>query len=201
MPIDQNDAEQLKAARDIAEEALAESKAAADVLRVAYSMAVLSDAFPQHSLVVFARSWDQDEPRIIQILSATEGVEDIDVQEPEAVSLSDEQWRAINEADNSIVAIGSDEEIWQHLDAGEEEHEDWYEFDLAINIHADESMRCPTDPPGLVDGDGFCTKHGNDCTDFAMSLRDEVKQEATAAQAHGDRRRADPHPVSSSHAE
>lgn len=133
MPIDQNDAEQLKAARDIAEEALAEAKRAADVLRTAYARALLTQAFPSHSLAVFARSRDEDEAKLIQLVSSTEGVDDLELTE-EAVydALSPEQKHAFNEADSAIALIGDDDDLWGHLEAPDEEHDDWYEFDLYL---------------------------------------------------------------------
>lgn len=43
---------------------------------------------------------------------------------------------------------------------------------------------CPTDPRGLVDDDGFCTVHGNDCDDFALHMA-EARQELDGAEDAG----------------
>lgn len=35
-------------------------------------------------------------------------------------------------------------------------------------------ITCPTEPSAARDQDGFCTVHGNDCADYAMSRRAEA---------------------------
>jgi hypothetical protein len=141
MPVtEKNSIEEIEAARDIAETVLDSAKRPADLLRVMHAKAVLRQAFPQHAVAVFARYWDQDEPRLIQLISAEDDVEDVAVQDDDvAAALTDVQKRAASVADRAIRLLGSDDEVWNYLDEPDEEHEDWYEFDLTLAALPDET--------------------------------------------------------------
>lgn len=134
MPVtEKNSIEEIEAARDIAEEILDSAKRPADLLRVMHAKAVLRRAFPQHAVAVFAREWDQDEPLLIQLISTEDDVDDVDLEDDAvADALTDVQRRATLVADRAIRLIGNDDEVWRYLDAPDEEHEDWYEFDLSL---------------------------------------------------------------------
>ncbi|MCI4659694.1 hypothetical protein [Cryobacterium zhongshanensis] len=141
MPVtEKNSIEEIEAARDIAETILDSAKRPADLLRVMHAKAVLRQAFPQHAVAVFARYWDQDEPRLIQLISAEDDVEDVELQDDDvATALTGDQKRAASVADRAIRLLGSDDEVWNYLDAPDEEHEDWYEFDLTLAELPDET--------------------------------------------------------------
>lgn len=125
--------EQILAERQVAEVALSEAKNKADAARAEYAAALLGETFPQHTLAVFTRNWDQDEPHLLQLISGAEGVEDLEVWE-ERDQLSPEQLHAVNQAEIAIVLIGSDDDILEHLDPSDEYHNDWVEFDLPLNV-------------------------------------------------------------------
>lgn len=119
--------------REAAENQLAEAKSAADGLRATHAQMVLQEQFPGHSLAVFARAWDEDSPRLIQLLSSFNDVPDVEVGSPgERTDLSADQARAVSVAESAICAIGADDDILQFLDYGSEEHDDWYEFNLPL---------------------------------------------------------------------
>lgn len=132
MTIDKSrDIAQIDAEREDAEKVLAEAKTAADALRAEHAAAALRQAFPQHTLAVFTRAWDEDGPKLYQLLSSQEGVDDIDLEE-DGEKLTREQLVACSVADRAIRLIGSDDEIYEHLDLPDEEHQDWTEFDLSL---------------------------------------------------------------------
>lgn len=131
--------DQLASDRALTETHLATALSLANKMRTRHARAVLVEAFPQHSLAVFTRNWDQDEPRLIQLLApadADTSVLDLDLTDDEVVhALTSGQQSAINTADMAIRLIGdraNDEELWNHLEAPDEEREDWYEFQLDI---------------------------------------------------------------------
>lgn len=147
MPITEKDVDSLAEARIVAEQVLADAKAQADTLRAAHARAVLMHAFPHYSLAVYQRIWDQDRPRLLRLLAdadAPSGVEDLDVPALFAAELgpnraeqglpvlSTEELQALDRAESAIAAIGSDDDVLEVLDAGEQEHEDWFEFTLAL---------------------------------------------------------------------
>lgn len=144
MPSETLTIDSIAADRALAETHLATAQSLTNKLRARHAHAVLVKAFPHHSLAVFTRNWDQDEPRLIQLLApadADAAIQDIDVTDDELVqSLPIEQQRAINIADMAIRLIGdrsNDEELWNHLDAPDEEREDWYEFQLDLTHQVD----------------------------------------------------------------
>jgi len=134
MPITENtSSEEIAAARAIAENVLAQATDSANIIRVMHAAAVLTEHFPSHTLAVFFRNWDENEATLVQLLSASDDVDDLDLRdESVAGALSAEQLRAVGTADFAIRLIGSDNELGRHLTEGEEEHEGWYEFTLDL---------------------------------------------------------------------
>jgi hypothetical protein len=126
--------DELAEKRREAETRLAAAEQEADALRVAHAGALLAEAFPQHTLAVFARNWDEDEPHLLQLLTSVDGVEAIEVAD-ERESMTTAQKRALKDAEWAIVLIGSDDHIVRHLEVSEEDHVDWVEFDLALPRH------------------------------------------------------------------
>lgn len=125
--------QQIAADREQAETALAQAEGVADVLRVEHAVAVLHEAFPGHTLAVFGRAWDEDAPHLMQLLAADADVEPIDLGDSDSSNnLSREQSVACSIAERAIRLIGDDNEVWRYLEPGEEEHEDWYEFNLPL---------------------------------------------------------------------
>lgn len=131
--------ELITADRSLAEAHLATAQSLVNKLRTRHAHTVLAEVFPHHSLAVFTRNWDQDEPHLIQLLApadAHESILDLDLTDDEVVqTLTIEQQRAINTADMAIRLIGdraNDEELWNYLDAPDEVREDWYEFQLDL---------------------------------------------------------------------
>ena len=130
MPVtNQTPIEELAEARRIAEYVLASAKDSADALRAHHARAVLADAFPGQSLAIFARYPDESEARLIQLLSESTV---IDLQGDDAY-LTREQHQAIELANIAIWDIGDDDELLKHLEASDEEHDDWYEFQLTLH--------------------------------------------------------------------
>lgn len=122
----------LAAMRDRAEDVATRAKTMADTLRVAYARELLREAFPGYTLAVFARDWNEDQPLLLQILSDQPDQVDIDLSLSSPAFLPDDQRLAAYEAQLQIAKIGSDEEILEHLDPGEIEHEGWEEFMLSL---------------------------------------------------------------------
>ena len=132
MPItDASALNDIAAAREIAESALADAKVAADQLRVHHARVALRDAFPEYPLAVFVRYANEDDGvRLAQLLS-NDGV--LEVNEPDQTrDLTKTQKCALNIADRAINLIGDDHSVYAHLEASDEEHDDWYEFQLAL---------------------------------------------------------------------
>jgi hypothetical protein len=129
--IEAKNIDEIARRRTATEALLHAAKTTADAARAEHAKALLSDAFPQHTLAVFTRNWDQDEPHLLQLISGAEGVDDLQVWE-ERDRLSPEQLHAVNQAEIAIVLIGADDDILEHLDRSDEFHEDWVEFDLPL---------------------------------------------------------------------
>lgn len=138
MPLDTQNApaEEVGAALQIAEIALDEAERAADVLRVAHARRLLSDAFPHHSVAVFVRNWDEDRPRLVQLLSSEEGVEDVDLTDNPSAPLPKGTSEAFGEAERAIRRIADDERLLAQVSLYgadfEHEHDGWVEFDLPL---------------------------------------------------------------------
>lgn len=113
----------------------AEAKHLADSLRAEYARQLLHEHFPGHTLAVFARNWDEDNPALIQLLSANDAYPDLDLMKPapDFDDLPQDKRAAVIEAEAKIVAIGADDDILEHLDPGAEEHQDWTEFVLYLD--------------------------------------------------------------------
>lgn len=129
-------AEEVGAALQIAEIALEEAQRAADALRVAHARRLLSDAFPRHAVAVFVRNWDEDRPRLVQLLSAEEGVADIDLTEDPSAPLPRGTSEAFGEAERAVRRIGDDDRLLAQVGLYgadfEHEHDGWVEFDLPL---------------------------------------------------------------------
>lgn len=124
---------ELAAQRAIAEKALERAKHRADTLRTKHAAALLRETFPRHEVAIFARNWDEDEPSLMQLLTTAESVGDIDRSKGDGrLDLTREQWSAINQAENAIILIGPDDDILDHLDPSNEEHDGWVEFRLPL---------------------------------------------------------------------
>ncbi len=129
----------LQLMKDMAEDVAARAKRSADTLRTEYARQLLRGAFPGHSLAVFARQWDQHEPTLVQLLSSRVDSADLDLagDAGDFSALTPTAKRAITQAERQIVRIGSDEDILEHLLAGDAEHDGWYEFNLPLHTQND----------------------------------------------------------------
>lgn len=136
MPTTENEnTERIAERRRAAEAALCDAQQAADAVRVEHAVAVLHDAFPQHTLAIYLRNWDQDEPHLAQLLTPVDGVKDVEVED-DFSELPTKQQRAIATADEAIRLIGSDEDIADYLNLADERHPDWVEFQLPLTTDA-----------------------------------------------------------------
>lgn len=93
----------------------------------------LTEAFPDHDMVVFARSWDEDAPHLLQVLSGDPRAIEYDAssQEGRPDWMTASQWNCLIEAERLVCHIGTDEEIQEHFNS-ETEHEDWVEFQVPL---------------------------------------------------------------------
>lgn len=146
----------------------------------AAAVAELRDAFPGSSVAIFARNWDEDRPRLIQVLGET----DYDLDE-DGEKLSREQMKACATADMAIQAMGDDDNVLNYLDGSEEEHDDWFEFQLPLN--AEPELLRPVDnflertnlaDRSALDG-GLSQRDGRlysvvDTHEIALRLEDDV---------------------------
>lgn len=123
---------EIKLARNLVETHLAETKRVADHIRVQQARAELNAVFLQRSTAVFIRNWETDEYYLGQLTAAQPGVQDLDIAEDGTHDLSDDQVRAIVNAQEAIQAIGVDNDIWAFLDAPEVQSDGWYEFILPL---------------------------------------------------------------------
>lgn len=136
MPTTENEnTERIAERRRAAEAALCDAQQAADAVRVEHAVAVLHDAFPQHTLAIYLRNWDQDQPHLAQLLTPVDGVKDVEVED-DFSELPTKQQRAITTADEAIRLIGSDEDIADYLNLADERHPDWVEFQLPLTTDA-----------------------------------------------------------------
>ena len=151
MPLDTQNApvEEVGAALQIAEIALEEAERAADVLRVAHAHRLLSDAFPRHAVAVFVRNWDEDRPRLVQLLSAEEGVADVDLTEDPSAPLPKGTSEAFGEAERVIQRIGDDDRLLAQVSLYgadfEHEHDGWIEFDIPLGDESHEEAEDGTE--------------------------------------------------------
>ncbi|ROR76049.1 hypothetical protein SAMN06295974_3804 [Plantibacter flavus] len=119
--------------RHAAEEAFRTAKAHADELRIEHTRLVLGAAFPRHTVAIFARQWDEDQACLVQLLTDQPGVTDIDLMnDPTDGILLSEQRRAIALADQAVILVGSDEDLWRLIGTPEVDHSDWSEFPLEL---------------------------------------------------------------------
>lgn len=119
--------------KESAERVAGEAKHLADSLRAEYARLLIAEAFPGHTLAIFARNWDEEKPVLIQLLTNQPQSTDLDLQEdPELESIAPEKRKLLIEAERAIQIIGSDDDILQHLSQGETEHADWTEFQLVL---------------------------------------------------------------------
>ena len=123
----------LKLLTDHAVNVAADAKHLADQLRTHYAKALLKESFPDHTLAIFIRNWDEDRPSLLQLLSHGAGVDDIDLTDDEDAHLSSEQDKALAAAEHQIRLIGSDDDLLNHLDPSDEDHGDWFEFQLPLD--------------------------------------------------------------------
>lgn len=117
----------IRAERAVAQEALEAAKRQVNKLHAEFARTVLHEAFPEHSIAIFARNLEDPEPHLLHILSGTDAVEDVE-EWPHASPAR----TAIYEAENAIVVMGHDDDILEYLDAGDE-HEGWIEFQLRLS--------------------------------------------------------------------
>lgn len=127
----------LKRMKDQAEDVEARAKTLADALRADYAANLLHDAFPDYALAIFARRWDEDEPALLQLLSAEADKPDLELGNDERsfIDLPEDKKSIVIEAERSVIRIGSDQDILDHLDPGDTEHDDWYEFVMHLDPH------------------------------------------------------------------
>lgn len=126
--------EMLKSrADDVAERA----KQMADSLRAEFARTLLAEVFPDHSVAIFSRHWEENEPQLLQVLSASDVVDDFEMSEdPGLKTLPAEHRDYVSWAQAEIQAIGSDDDILRHLSFGETDHEGWTEFQLVLHPDA-----------------------------------------------------------------
>lgn len=127
----------LELMKSRAENVAASAKHLADTLRAEYARLLLAEAFPGYTLAIFSRNWDEDEPKLLQILSDHRDLDDIDLSLSSPAALPADQQSAAYAAQLQIRLIGSDDEILEHLDPGETEHEGWEEFVLYLDADRD----------------------------------------------------------------
>ena len=72
----------------------------------------------------------REDPRLLT--GAGRFVDDIDLTDDENAHLSSEQDKALAAAEHQIRLIGSDDDLLNHLDPSDEEHSDWFEFQLPL---------------------------------------------------------------------
>lgn len=164
----------------------ATARARNDAIRVRYMRSTLAEAFPQHTIAVFARSLDENSPKLLQLLTEVEGENDIDFSSMSKLeteffieSLSDEQRQALNEAEIATEQFTDDARFWAALEQYpqdyEKTHRDWVEFDLPLagNTPVNPTTACPSDATARRDEDSFCSAHECSSTDFASHLADQ----------------------------
>lgn len=118
-----------------AERALSRVQAAVDSMRAAEARRLLSLAFPRHSTAVFVRDWDEDRPRLVQLLSTEDGVDDVDLTADPEAQLPKGSWKA--ERLVRMIAAGGDEAVWAQTGFDGEyitTHDGWVEFDLTLGL-------------------------------------------------------------------
>lgn len=130
----------LELMKNRAESVAASAKHLADALRAEYARLLLVEAFPGYALAVFARNWEEAEPKLLQILSDRRDLTDVDLSLSSPAALPADQQRAAYEAQLQIRLIGDDDAILEHLDPGETEHEGWEEFVLYLAADRDGRM-------------------------------------------------------------
>lgn len=120
--------------RELAEKHLMEAKSIANQLRVRHARAVLLEEFPHHTVAVFTRAWDEDKPKLLQLISGSPDVDDIDYPDQSKLhpNMTREQAVAWWAAERIILRIGSDQELAEVLEEPSEIHNDWVEFDLLL---------------------------------------------------------------------
>lgn len=108
----------------------------ADDIGLQRAAALLAQAYPDGTLAVFSREWDQDEPMLIQIICQTE--DDILVDKQTFLGHTDPlalfRRHAVIMAENAMAQIKSDETRYEHIlvEPGSELHAGWIEFDLDL---------------------------------------------------------------------
>ncbi|HEU5223128.1 MAG TPA: hypothetical protein VFU07_05530 [Candidatus Lumbricidophila sp.] len=130
----QEDLDRLAAERAEAENLLDAQLFATNALRAAHARALLEHAFPKHSLAVFVRHEDERSPRLYQLLCNNDDSEDLEIDQSSTFQneANTVQKFAVLWANLAIEAMGSDEDIWLHLDQPET-HQGWSEFNLPLN--------------------------------------------------------------------
>ncbi|MFB7919527.1 hypothetical protein [Streptomyces sp. NPDC056061] len=128
----------LSVMKERAESVAAEVKHLADALRVEYTRQLLQNTFPRHTRAVFTRDFDEDEPTLTRLLSADDEVATLDLsnQGEDYHTLTNELKTVVNEAEQQITRIGSDIDIFEHLDPGEVERDDGIDFILDLTAGA-----------------------------------------------------------------
>lgn len=131
----------LARARDLMEHHLEEVKRVTDSIRTRHAKAALKEQFPGYAVAVFARTWETDEYYLMQLIAAaqpaTKACADINFDEDGGSGLTVVQKDAVRIAEAAICAIGSDHDIWEHLEMADDEHDGWYEFDLVLDDGTD----------------------------------------------------------------
>ena len=122
-----------------AERALSRVQSAVDSMRAAEARRLLSLAFPRHSTAVFVRDWDEDRPRLVQLLSTEDGVDDVDLTADPEARLPEGSSGAFWKAEHFVcmIAAGGDEAVWAQPGFDGEyitTHDGWVEFDLALGL-------------------------------------------------------------------
>lgn len=91
------------------------------------AIATLREQFPGAQMAIFTRNWDDDAVKLHQVLGET----DIDFTVgPEWEALTVDQRKAGSAAESWIQEMGDDVELY--VEPSEEEHDDWYEYQLDL---------------------------------------------------------------------
>lgn len=127
-----DDVASAEAARFAAEGMLEVLRAHVIPLRIEQARRELGTAFPDHTLAVFGRYWEDREANLRQLISDRRDTDDVEVTSIDGTkSLTPAQRQAISSANVALYRL-SDDDLAEYLTEGETPHSDWIEFTLGL---------------------------------------------------------------------
>lgn len=120
----------LRETRNAVEMTLNAATHTANQLRVQLMIAETLEVFPDATTLVFTRDWDQDKPKLVQILTEEDELELEEKGFWEALSM--DQRQALLGIGRIIELIGNDETLWCYMDQPSVESVDGAEFRLNL---------------------------------------------------------------------